>query len=119
VQAAVNHCTQQLDEQKAEAYTRELIIYYLMGIGGTTLCCLGLIGNFVSLVVLSQRSMRSSTYSYLAALAVCDMLVLIFTLALIAKDVHRPVEGVQRWPWDEGIYPYLFPILHPAAFTSR
>ncbi|ELU17361.1 hypothetical protein CAPTEDRAFT_228436 [Capitella teleta] len=118
----VAHCSAQLKDMKSalhHTYIREMIIYYLMGIGGTSVCCMGLIGNIVSLVVLSQRSMRSSTYSYLAALAVCDLLVLVCTLALLAKDVNRPVEGQQRWPWDEGVYPHLFPILHPAAFTFQ
>ena len=106
-------------EKDHNTYVRELITYYLMGIGGMTVCCLGLIGNILSLVVLSQKSMRSSTYSYLAALAVCDLLVLVFTMVLLVKDVKRPEEGHHRWPWDEGIYPYLFPVLHPAAFTFQ
>jgi hypothetical protein len=102
-----------------DQYKRELVTYYLMGIGGTSMCCLGLVFNMISLIVLTHKSMRSSTYSYLSALSVCDSLVLLFTLMLLVKDVNKPHPGEQRWPWDEGIYPYLFPYVHPAAFTFQ
>ena len=102
-----------------DQYARELITYYLMGIGGLTMCCLGLVFNMISLIVLTHKSMRSSTYSYLSALSVCDSLVLLFTLILLIKDVNKPHAGEQHWPWDEGFYPYLFPYVHPAAFTFQ
>lgn len=100
-------------------YHRELITYYLMGIGGMTVCCLGLIGNMLSLVVLTHRSMRSSTYSYLSALCICDSLGLIFTVVILVKDLRTPVLGKPPWPWYEGIYPYLFPYVHPAVYTLQ
>ena len=102
-----------------DQYIRDLITYYLLGIGGLTVCCFGLIGNILSLIVLSHRTMKSSTYSYLSALAVCDFLVLIFTIVLLVKDVERPVKGENKWPWADGIYPYLFPYVHPAAFSFQ
>ncbi len=73
----------------------------------------------LSLIVLTRKTMRSSTYSYLSALSVCDTLVLILTMVLLIKDVDKPVKGEDRWPWDEGIYPYLFPYVHPAAFSFQ
>ena len=98
---------------------RSLITYYLMGIGSMSMCCLGLVGNMLSLVVLTHRHMRSSTYSYLTALAVCDSLVLLLTIVLLVHDLDKPEPGQQRWPWDKGIYPYLFPWVHPAAFGCQ
>lgn len=102
-----------------EVYERDLLTYYIMGVGGMTLCCLGLVGNMLSLVVLTQKTMRSSTYSYLSALAVCDSMMLLLTIILLMKDVNLPVKGEQRWAWDEGLYPYLFPYIHPGAFTFQ
>ena len=103
-----------------DQYQREMLTYVLMGIGGLVVCSLGIIGNAVSLVVLQKKSMRtSSTYSYLSALAVCDMFMLMFTMVLLWKDIVPPKQGVQKWPWLEGIYPYLFPFFHPAAFTFQ
>ena len=104
---------------QSNQHTRNLITYYLMGIGSMTVCVLGLLGNIFSLIVLTQKTMRSSTYSYLSSIAVCDSLVLIFTIVLLMKDLDYPVKDQQKWPWDRGLYPYLFPYVHPLAFTFQ
>ncbi|KAK2184988.1 hypothetical protein NP493_248g01024 [Ridgeia piscesae] len=104
---------------RSSQHTRNLITYYLMGIGAMTVCVLGLLGNILSLIILTQKTMRSSTYSYLSSIAVCDSLVLIFTMVLLMKDLDYPVKDQQKWPWDRGLYPYLFPFVHPLAFTFQ
>jgi hypothetical protein len=43
---------------------------------------IGVIGNSITIVIMTRRRMRSSTNSYLAALATYDMLYLIFTFVL-------------------------------------
>ena len=95
----------------------ELLTYYLMGICGTTVCCIGIICNILSVIVLTRRVMNSSTYSYLSALAVCDTMALFFTLILYSKDTKYPVKGELRWP--PPVYVYLFPFVHPAAITFQ
>ena len=95
----------------------ELLNYYLMGICGTTVCCIGIICNILSVIVLTRRVMNSSTYSYLSALAVCDTLALFFTLILYSKDTSYPVQGELRW--SPPAYVYLFPFVHPAAITFQ
>ena len=104
-----------------DQYQREMLTFVLMGIGGLLVCCMGIIGNGMSLVVLWKKSMQTSTstYSYLSALAVCDMCVLMFTMVLLWNDIEPPKQGVQKWPWVGGIYPYLFPFFHPAAITFQ
>ena len=103
-----------------DKYRRELCTYYLMGIGVTVICCLGIVGNILSLIVLCRPSMRSSTYSYLAALSVCDTLVLIFTLILAVHDLKKPEKGsLDNFVWETGLFPYLFPFVHPAAYTFQ
>ena len=103
-----------------DQYQREILTFVLTGICGLLVCCMGIIGNAVSLVVLQKKSMRtSSTYSYLSALAVCDMLMLMCTIVLLWNDIDPPKRGVQKWPWLGGIYPYLFPYFHAAAFTFQ
>jgi len=42
----------------------------------------GVSGNLVNVAVLTRRSMKSSTNSYLTALAVCDILYLVFALTM-------------------------------------
>ena len=97
---------------------RDMLTYYVVGIGGMVVCCLGLIGNILSICVLTRPNMRTSTYSYLCALSVCDSLVLFFTAILLIKDLSKPGKD-NRLPWDEGMYPYIFPYVHPMAFTFQ
>lgn len=50
-----------------------LLKFYLHGVGVTSLCVFGLIGNLVSFIVLASPKMRNSSPSYyLRCLAVCD-----------------------------------------------
>ena len=69
-------------------HAREMLNYLLMGVAGVTVCCFGLIGNLLSAIVLTRRTMTTSTYCYLAALAVCDFLVVACTLVLLIKVGH-------------------------------
>ncbi|CAL1532963.1 unnamed protein product, partial [Lymnaea stagnalis] len=86
-----------------------------MGIGGSIVCCLGTIANALSVAVLTRRAMRSSTYMYLAALAVCDSLVLFFTLLLILKDTKPPEHPQQL----DQFHAVLFPYVHPTAIVFQ
>ncbi|OWF42517.1 FMRFamide receptor-like [Mizuhopecten yessoensis] len=98
-------------------YQKDMLMYYLMGICGMSLCCLGIIGNILSVIVLSQRLMRSSTYSYLSALALSDSFFLFMTMLLLIKDTKKPVKSEIRWM--EPYYVYMFPYVHPTALTFQ
>ena len=100
------------DEQQ---YEKALLNYYLMGIAGTTVCFTGIFCNILSVIVLTRRSMNSSTYSYLAALAICDTLALFLTVIifLLSEDTKMPQKG--KFIWHRTSYALLFPFLHPAA----
>lgn len=103
-------------------YTRDLIAYYVTGIAGLTVSCLGIVGNIVSVVVLTRSAMRSSTYTYLSALAVCDSAFLVCVILLTTKDLRRPQVGVgsdRIWDTGEGFYSYLFQYVHPVANTLQ
>lgn len=50
----------------------------------------GIIGNILNIIVLRNRKMRSSTNVYLSALAVSDMLYLIFTFTLSFVHCNLP-----------------------------
>ena len=89
---------------------RATLTYVLSGIAGTTVCCLGTVANALSVAVLTRRSMRSSTYMYLASLAVCDTLVLLITLLLVIKDTRYPPSK------EMNIFHNLtFPYTHPTV----
>lgn len=102
-------------------YTRDLITYYVTGVAGLTVSCLGLVGNTLSVIVLTRKAMQSSTYTYLSALAVCDTAFLLCFILLTTKDLKKPqLDTETDMMWDVGgLYPYLFPYVHPAAYTLQ
>ena len=99
---------------------QQYLTYYIMGIGGMAVCCLGIIGNILSIVVLTQKCMNSSTYSYLTSLAVCDLLFLLFSMIILVKDTEKPPHDYFSQT-NVLIYfsKYLFSYLHPIAFTFQ
>ncbi|XP_046584922.1 FMRFamide receptor-like [Haliotis rubra] len=101
-----------------DSFSRKLLTYYLMGVGGMTISCLGIIGNILSIVVLTTKSMRSSTYMYLAALAACDTLVLIVTMLMLIKDT-KPPQKFSVDLFEEPYYAFIFPYVHPIAVTFQ
>ncbi|CAH1784138.1 unnamed protein product [Owenia fusiformis] len=107
------------DEQCGERYMQALISHYLMGITGLVFCCLGIFGNTLSVIVLSRRSMRSSsTYVYMIGLAICDTLVLICTVMVVFKDsVHPSKIGSDSHELLNRVYVYMFPYAHGFAYT--
>lgn len=98
-------------------YELKLINFYLTGVAGMTVCCLGIIGNILSFIVLTRKTMKSSTYTYLSGLAICDLLVLFTTMLLILKDTKFPELGSLSWTDD--YYLEMFLIVHPAAITFQ
>ncbi len=71
-------------------------------------CFVGLTGNVISIMVLSQRKMRTSTNCYLIALAVADSIKLfndsIYFLTILLLHIDPPT-GV-------ACYGYLYPYAH-------
>ncbi|XP_052781612.1 FMRFamide receptor-like [Mya arenaria] len=108
-----------MENNDEKQYDKALLNYYLMGIAGSTVCIVGTLCNILSVVVLTQRVMNSSTYSYLAALAVCDTLALLLTvfIFLLSEDTVYPHKGTMTWV--KPSYAILFPYLHPAAITFQ
>ena len=108
-----------LSEEDKIKYEKALLNYYLMGIAGSTVCFIGIICNILSVIVLTRRVMNSSTYSYLAALAVCDTLALLLTVTiyLLSEDTTYPQPG--KISWGKTSYAMLFPYLHPSAITFQ
>ncbi|CAG2203323.1 unnamed protein product [Mytilus edulis] len=100
------------------SYQRKLITYYVSGICGMTICCLGIVGNVMSVIILTRRVMRSSTYSYLNALALSDTLFLLLTMLLARRDTKEPVQGdVNNFP--DSFYAHTFPFVHAACLTFQ
>lgn len=57
----------------------------IIGILGLTMVSIGIATNVLNLIVLSRKSMKSTTNKYLSALAICDLFVLIFSQLSISN----------------------------------
>uniref|UniRef100_A0A915CPI0 G-protein coupled receptors family 1 profile domain-containing protein n=1 Tax=Ditylenchus dipsaci TaxID=166011 RepID=A0A915CPI0_9BILA len=51
------------------------------------ICVLGIIGNLMNVVTLASRRLRAVSYMYLRALAIADLLCMIFVLAFVSGEV--------------------------------
>ncbi|KAK6039791.1 7 transmembrane receptor [Cooperia oncophora] len=50
-------------------------------------CAVGIIGNITNLIVLASRRLRAVSYMYLRALAVADLLCMIFVLVFVTTEI--------------------------------
>ena len=77
---------------------------------------IGIIGNSITMIIMTRRRMRSSTNWYLAALAIFDMIYLIFTFILSLK--HYPnahsIDYYLYW----NLFPYFTMIADASSNTS-
>ena len=91
--------------------------YYAWGIIGTIISALGIIGNTLSIVVLSNRRMQSSTSCYLIALAVFDIIVLISLVLFMSLPTFYIARGQLQGYFRA--YPYMHPFAYPTALTAQ
>ena len=75
---------------------------------------LGLIGNVLTITILSKRVMRSSTNIYLCILAIWDCVVLCSTLLLIGLPAISQLTWYLRY-----VYPYVVSYLYPIALIGE
>ena len=91
--------------------------YYAWGVIGTTISALGIIGNILSIVVLCNRRMQSSTSCYLIALAVFDIIVLISLVLFMSLPTFYIARGQLEAYFRA--YPYMHPFAYPTALTAQ
>ncbi|KAH3746532.1 hypothetical protein DPMN_180940 [Dreissena polymorpha] len=70
------------------------------------ICVFGITGNIMSIIVMSQRRMRSSTNTYLFALAISDLIKLLFDFlyfpVTLLFQIDKPVAKIAHGM----LYPY-------------
>ncbi|CAF0858161.1 unnamed protein product [Rotaria sordida] len=69
-----------LYESIRKSFTRDRFDHYVNGICGLFICFLGIISNAVSFSILIRRTMRLSTYVYLAGLCLSDFTTCLFLI---------------------------------------
>lgn len=101
-------------------YDREYVLmfqYYMWSIGGNTLAALGLVGNILSIFVLSNWRMKSPTSCYLIALAAFDIIVLISMVLFLALPTIYTATGYLKAYFD--FYPYMHIYAYPTALIAQ
>lgn len=89
-----NHTGEELSAQFRDAsrfWIQRVFVPLVVGVG--------LLGNVVTIVVLTRRRMRSSTNVYLTALAVSDLLYLMFVFTLSFMHYPSIHEPSFQWYW--------------------
>ena len=74
-----------------KSLTRDPFDHYVNGICGLFICLLGTINNALSFSILIRRTMRLSTYVYLAGLCFSDFTACLFLIPRYILDAY-PVE---------------------------
>lgn len=69
-----------LYESIRRSFTRDPFEHYVNGMCGLFICFLGIISNALSFSVLIRRTMRLSTYVYLASLCLSDFTTCLFLI---------------------------------------
>ena len=95
-----------------EDMLHKAILFYMEGIVSIVVIFLGLIGNFLTVVVLTRRAMYSSTNTFLAGLAVWDMMVLLGTLFLMTLPQLSDT-------FKQMVFPYVVVYIYPLALVAQ
>lgn len=91
--------------------------FYAWGITANVVSCFGIIGNILSIIVLSHRQMRNSTSYYLISLAVYDMILLLFmSLFLALPTIYLEKDVLEGYYF---AYRYMHPFVYPIALIAQ
>jgi hypothetical protein len=82
-----------LYEAIRKSFTRDPFDHYVNGVCGLFICLLGTVSNALSFSILIRRTMRLSTYVYLAGLCLSDFTACLFLIPGYVLDAY-PVDMV-------------------------
>ncbi|XP_072744494.1 probable G-protein coupled receptor B0563.6 [Anoplolepis gracilipes] len=69
------------------------------GIVLPTVCCFGIIGNILNLVVLTRRNMRGTAYIYMRGYSAAALLAILFCIPFALRVlIHKEIGGWSNWP---------------------
>ena len=99
----------------AFAVNRYYNVHQALTVTALTLCSLGIAGNVLSMVVLTRPGMKSTTYTFLTALSVSDITVLVATILIICLSSFVPPNS--EILIETTYLPYIYPVIQ-TAFTT-
>ncbi|XP_054707619.1 FMRFamide receptor-like [Uloborus diversus] len=102
-----------------EIYHKNFLIhsrFWVQRILVPTIMTIGIVGNVITIVIMTRRRMRSSTNNYLAALAIFDMMYLIFTFILSLSHYPHIPDSDHYIYWR--MRPFIFMLTDTCSNTS-
>ncbi|KAH8372429.1 hypothetical protein KR093_011586 [Drosophila rubida] len=103
--------TRTCDEEYNPHQEDNRIEFWVCGVILNIVCVLGLLGNVISMIILSRPQMRSSINYLLTGLARCDTMLIISSMLLFGIPSIYPYTGYLF-----GYYNYVYPFISPAMF---
>ena len=100
-------------DTSADNIRLSMLNYWINGVITNLVVFLGLIGNSLTVLILSRRVMRSSTNYYLGALAIWDTVVLICTALLIG------IPGTRAEWYTKYVFAYVVSYMYPLALSAQ
>ncbi|CAL1526988.1 unnamed protein product [Lymnaea stagnalis] len=86
--------------------------FYLNGVSTSAVIALGVVGNTMAMIVLTRRTMHTSTNVFLTALAIWDTMVLLVCLLLISLYELSD-------PFQKHVFPYIVVYAYPAGLAAQ
>lgn len=115
--SSVSNLTPQVEMD--EEYYKNFLLYsrfWVQRILVPSLMTIGIVGNIITIVIMTRRRMRSSTNNYLAALATFDMMYLIFTFILSLSHYPRIPDSDNYVYWQ--MKPFILMMTDTCSNTS-
>lgn len=96
----------------------DLFKFIVVGVITTIIAILGIIGNTLTLIVLSRRQMRSSINCYLIGLASFDFVVLVSAIFMICLPaISETYESMSFYTMF--VFPYVVSYIYPLALMAQ
>ncbi|XP_003247524.1 FMRFamide receptor isoform X2 [Acyrthosiphon pisum] len=112
----MDNCAALIVQDQKYCYFRKAVHFWAQQALLPAVVAVGVVGNMLSVVVLTREPMKSSTSTYLTALAVSDLFYLLFVFTISFENYPWIVEADYYiyWKW----YPYGLWLTDAASNTS-
>ncbi|XP_022160958.1 FMRFamide receptor-like isoform X2 [Myzus persicae] len=112
----MENCAALIVQDQKYCYFRKAVHFWAQQALLPAVVAVGVVGNMLSVVVLTREPMKSSTSTYLTALAVSDLFYLLFVFTISFENYPWIVEADYYiyWKW----YPYGLWLTDAASNTS-
>lgn len=88
-----------VNQKSKSLYFLQQCRFWIPNVVAPIICIIGLFGNVMTIIVLTRKRMSGSTNTYLTALAVSDLLYLIFYMTLCLEHHMSDSKFILYWKY--------------------